>query len=270
MTATPRAVVPGILLGLLLSTLTSPAPAKAVLMLADPREGLTLVWRDNFNSWNDDWSTRQTAFTEGQSCAKADPGCARVHDGLMTLSVRQDPDNPGKYLTGHVGTQGRREFSAFGYYEAMLRFPAIYGVLAGWWLQTTEDYLSDDPLTPVNERQAEIDIAECGGRPTVHHTIWYRDEGQLAGQFHEPAPHIATRMPKDTQGNWHTYGLLWTANSYTFYIDREPVGSLTEGLNERPKFPVLSIKIPDYLLDDLDLEHLKDYKLRAKYVAVWQ
>lgn len=228
----------------------------------DPTTGLSLVWNEEFNRWRDAWTTRQTLFTQDSECAKADPSCARITDGQMILSVRDDPKNPGKYLTGHVGTQGRKEFNAYGFFEARVKFPAIPGTLCGWWLQTTEDYIPG---------QAEVDVAENGGRRVIQHTIWYRDPGQGIGEFHEPPPHIESNLgSRDAQAQYHDYGVLWTPAGYTFTIDRQPMGTLTEGLSDRPKFLVLSIKIPNYLLKTFDPESIRDYKMRTKWVRVWQ
>lgn len=227
------------------------------------REGKTLVFEDEFNQLRPEvWSTRETAFTTKSSTARADTGCARVADSILVLSVQPDAANPGKYLTGHIGTQGKREFDAYGYFEANVKFPTEPGVLCGWWLQTTEDYIPG---------QAEVDVVENGGTRTVHHTIWYRDPGQLAGQFHEPKPHLDTDLgSRDAQAIFRRYGVLWDATGYTFYVDDQPVGRLTEGLSDRPKYLVLSIKIPDYLLDVFDPALVAEYKMRVKWVRVWQ
>jgi beta-glucanase (GH16 family) len=236
----------------------------------DPRTaGMRRAWRDEFDFKTSTWTTRQTTNTPDQPTAKGDPSCARVEGGQMILSVKVDPENPDKYLVGHVGTQHRREFT-YGYFEAYVRFPSVFGVLSAWWLAPAVDYAADDPMTPtVNERGAEVDIAECSGRSVIHHTVWYRDPGQLAGQFHKPAPHFATDVPKGFQANWHRYGLLWLPSGYTFMIDRKPVGTLTEGVSDRPMFPVLSIKIPTYMQGDLNPQRLQDYQMHVKYVRVW-
>lgn len=228
-----------------------------------PRDGKTLVFEEEFNRWRPEvWATRATAFTTKSTAARGDQSCLSFADSVLTLSVRPDPANPGKYLTGHIGTQGLREFDAFGYFEANVKFPGEPGVLSGWWLQTTEDYIPG---------QSEIDVVENGGTRTVHHTIWYRELGMLADQFVEPPPHIASDLgSRDAQAVFHRYGVLWDATGYTFYIDDVKVGRLTEGLSDRPKFLVLSIKIPNYLLDNFDPALLDAYKMRVKWVRVWQ
>jgi beta-glucanase (GH16 family) len=186
----------------------------------------------------------------------------------MVLSIRKDPDNPGKYLTGHVGST--KTFNGYGYFEANVKFPAVFGALNGWWLAPRFDYAPDDPSTPENERNVEIDIAECGGRSVIQHTVWYRDPGQLAGQFHKPPPHISTDLPKDAQAQYHRYGVLWEPTGYTFYIDRKAVGTVTGGLSSGAVFPILSIKMPLYLLDDFDVDRITEYKMRTKWIRVWQ
>lgn len=249
-----------------MATLLTPV-SQPMVEIVDPTTGLHKVWEDTFNTWDPVWSTRQTVYTEDQPCAKSGEVCARVHNGEMVLSVRKDPDNPGKYLTGHVGA--KKEFT-FGYYEARIQFPDVFGTLDGWWLRPVGDYTSDDPLTPLNERGVEIDIVECGGRSKFHHTIWYRDPGQGIGEFHKPPPQLTTDVPKGFQAGVHDYGVLWLPTGYTFYIDRIPVGSITGGLSVLPVAPVLSIKLPKYLMDAFDPDRIKDYKMRIKRVGVWE
>lgn len=229
----------------------------------DPRTGKSLVFQEEFNRYRTDvWSTRASEFTDKSTCAKADPGCARTKEGALILSVKPDPENPGKWLTGHVGTENKREFDAYGYFEARVKFPAVPGVLCGWWLQTTEDYIPG---------QAEVDIVENGGTRGVWHTVWYRLLGMLAEEFVNPPPRVTYDLgSRDAQATYHRYGVLWEPDGYTFYVDDQPVGTLTEGLSDRPKFLVLSIKIPDYLLSRFDPAAVADYKMRVKWVRVWQ
>jgi hypothetical protein len=180
----------------------------------------------------------------------------------MVLSVRPDPDAPGFYLTGHIGTQGRQEFNAYGYYEAMVQMPVLPGVLCGWWLAPTEDYIVG---------QSEVDVVENGLGGRVHNTIWFRVLGMDAGEFVEPPPQITTDLGRASDlGVKHRYGVLWTPLGYTFYIDRVPVGQLIEGLSDRPKFLVLSMKMPKYLFKLFEADRYREYKMRVHWVRVWQ
>jgi len=230
--------------------------------IVNPKSGKTLVFRDEFNTWNSVWSTRESAYTTESTCAKASVLCARTHDGKMVLSVREDTDNPGKYLTGHIGTKGDKQFT-YGYFEAKIEFPAIRGALCAWWLQTTEDYIPG---------QAEIDIAENGGGSKIWHNVYWRDLGQTEGQFHDPPVKISTDLGKgDKQADQHVYGLDWLPDRYDFYIDDKKVATTTEGLSDRPKFLVLSIKLPDYLVNgSFNPSQLKEYKMKTSWVKVWQ
>lgn len=230
--------------------------------MASPQDGLTMVWHDDFNRWKPVWSTRAVEHVEGQ-CARGDRTCARTHDGTLILSVREDPLHPGLFLAGHIGTKGGKEFTAYGYYEARVKFPTLPGVLCGWWLQSVEEY--NGVTNP------EVDIVENGGRRTVHHTLWYRLLGMGIGEYVEPPPTLATDLGyRDAQTDWHDYGVLWLPTGYTFFIDGKAVGALVAALSDTPKYLVLSIKIPTYMLDDFEPAHLLDYKMKVKWVRVWQ
>jgi beta-glucanase (GH16 family) len=178
----------------------------------------------------------------------------------MVLSVRPDPEHPGKWLTGHVGTLGRREFT-YGYFETRAKFPPLRGVLSAFWLQTTEDYIVG---------QAEIDVAECMGRSAVWHNVYWRLAGMGPGEFAPPVKLETDLGGPGAQAQWHTYGLDWRPDSYDFYIDGRLVATTNLGLSDRPKFLALSIKLPDYMLRLFDPEHARDYKARFKYVKVWE
>lgn len=217
----------------------------------------TLVFEDTFDKWNPDWTTRQVDYTSTATCAHAAVQCARTFSGQMILSVREQ--SPGKYLTGHVGTQGRQEFT-YGYFETRAKFPVLRGTQAAFWLQTTEDY---------RPGQAEIDAVENFGRPAVWHNVYWRVAGQDAGEF----LHVRHRTDlglDGAQASWHTYGLDWLPDRYDFYVDGVLVNTITEGLSNRPKFLILSILIEDFEVKDFDPTRLSDYKARFKYVRVWQ
>jgi hypothetical protein len=235
----------------------------------DPTAGKTLVWQDDFNRWKPAWSTRAVAHVDGQ-CARGHASCARTANGEMILSVKEDPDNPGLFLAGHVGTGGRKTFGPYGYYEAKVSFPDLRGTLCGWWLAPADDYVPDDPATPANERGSEIDIAENGGFAIAHHTIWWRDIGQNAGEFHTPPASFSTDMGLNgMEARFHRYGVLWEPSGYTFFIDGIEVGTITEGLSEGRVFLVLSIKIPKYAVEHLRKDQLHEYKMRVKRVRAW-
>jgi beta-glucanase (GH16 family) len=240
-----------------------------VMVMGSPTEGRTLVYQDEFNRLRPEWTTRGDQYTSDSLCAKAHPSCARVVDGTLVLSARPDPDRAQSILTGHVGAPTKAY--THGYFEARIKFPILPGLLCGWWLAPSGDYTPDDPATPANERGVEIDIAENGGRRVVHHSVWYRDPGQGAGEFHEPEPTFSTDLgyPK-AHADYHTYGVLWTADDYKFYIDGKYVGHLSGGLSTKPSFPVLSAKVPNYLLDAFNWESWREYKMRVKWVRIWQ
>lgn len=227
--------------------------------MTQPTTGKTLAFDDRFNRPKPAWSTRGVDFTDTSTRARADDSCARVVDGEMVLSVQTDPATPGAYLTGHVGTEHAREFT-YGYFETKAKFPPLRGAHAAFWLQTTEDYIPG---------QAEIDVAECFGRPAVWHNVFWREPGQNAGEFNSHKQ--VTDLGRDgAQSSWHVYGLDWQPDRYAFYVDGALVATTTVGLSDRPKFLVLSLLVKDFEVDLLDPARLRDYRARFKYVRVWQ
>lgn len=216
----------------------------------------TLVYQRGFTSMPEDWSARETVYRDGQF-AKGDPSQDWVYEGNLVLGVKADAETPGKYLAGHV--RGPTFTDPYGFWEARVKFPTAPGVLAGWWLQADPPY--DTP------GHVEVDIAENYGNPNVHHTLWWREAGMAWGEYHQPEPHLVTDMGADEeQGQFHNYGCRVTPTGYTFYVDGVLVGGFAEGLLSAPVFPVFSLKVPDYVVADLDPASLVAARMKVAWV----
>lgn len=177
------------------------------------------------------------------------PDAVTRRDGKMILRVLPDQSH------GEVGTQGRFEFT-HGYAAARVAFHANPGAHAAFWLQTTEDYIPG---------QAEIDVAECFGRNSVWNNVYWRAPGQNAGEFSsvKRSTLIDPTVPR-------VYKVRWTPESYRFYIGRKLVHEITEGLSNRPKFPVLSIRVADYERKQYVKYPIESYQMTVYWVRIWQ
>jgi beta-glucanase (GH16 family) len=47
------------------------------------------------------------------------------------------------------------------------------------------------------------------------------------------------------QGDWHTYGVLWTASAYTFYVDGAELWSASGPISRRPEAIQLTCEVQD-------------------------
>jgi len=214
------------------------------------------------------WSTRGTAYLPGNSdSVRADPSAAVVQDGRLKLRVLHDPDGQtsDSYLTGHIGTKGKFEFT-YGWAAARMKFHELKGAHGCFWLQTTTDYLPG---------QAEIDVAEFfGDDPTyknplrndrVWHSVYWRDHIDQV----ELGMMNAQTYVGDAQ-DWHTYAVQWYPEGYDFWVDGIYSHTLTGGLSDQPKFLVLSMLVRNWELDDISGQSLDSYETQVEWVRVWQ
>jgi hypothetical protein len=241
--------------------LPAPLKVKALPVVAKltARRALrtTLLYQREFGAMPGDWQTRETEYKPGQN-AKGDDSQSWCYDGNLVLGIKADPETPGKYLVGHV--RGPTFPDPYGFYEALIKFPAAPGVLAGWWLQSEPPY--DTP------QHVEVDIAENYGNPNVHHTIWFRPEGAPWGVFEKvPDPHLITDLGSgEAQTVAHKLGVRVTPTGYAFFVDGVNVGVVREALTDTPKYMVFSLKVPDYLLPSLDPNNLPARRMRIAWV----
>jgi len=183
-----------------------------------PGKTWRLVVNDDFNSFN------TAVWGKGGT-----PWGSESHDGSCNLQLAQDSWVSGGSLivrsrkgpfTGpsgksypysgcYVWTKTRR---TYGYLEIRAQYPAARGVWPAFWML-------GEGWPP------EIDIAEYRGAPLSYMTMAYYN-----GSWN------TTTRPGDYTG-WHTYGLLWEANSLKFYID----GQLLKTVNSSPSQPMYVI-----------------------------
>ena len=138
-------------------------------------------------------------------------------DGESHLVVRMDWDDENKRVrSGAVWTHGIFEH-AFGYYEASIKFPVAPGTWGAFWS------MQGDLNRPTAEEGLEIDIVESIGN----------DTGRYQSVLHWNYPDLHSHhFLKDGEinvydGEFHTFGVLRTEESYTFYVDGQVSGHAT-------------------------------------------
>ena len=174
---------------------------------------------------------------------RASGSASVIKNGELLLKVIKDPDNPGKVLTGHEGTEGKFEFT-YGKATARIMMPPFHGAHAGFWIQSKDPYAVGRP---------EIDVVECFGAHDpnrkegvfVFHTVYYRDtpDGPLLSDQIEV-------NSKDFGASWHEeyhdYTVHWMPDRYEFYIDDRHTGTITKGLSDTSKYVVFSMLARDW------------------------
>jgi beta-glucanase (GH16 family) len=211
---------------------------------AGPPPGYRLVWEDNFDGDRLD----RTKWVPETYVRRGNPLAAEavtVKGGVLTITTYTEG---GKHYTGFLTTKGKFE-TTYGYFEARIRFRSSPGQWGAFWLHSPT---IGRPVGDPARAGTEIDIIEhrardnrgrdisnllCmnlhwdGYKPKVH-----RHVGHTA-----PAPAGAPAL----QGHWHTYGLLWTAEGYRFYLDGAEQWRTGEAVSKQSEFLLLTCEIED-------------------------
>lgn len=228
--STERARKVGIaLLTLAFTSAIAIAPAAASSQSQSPTAGLQLAFSATFGGTQLNtsvWETCYPWFRLGGGCTNFGnsqerewylPSQAQVSNGALHLVATETPtigwNSSGApvtypYASGMVTTFSSFHFT-YGYIQIVARIPGGTGTWPALW------------LLPENESwPPEIDIMENYGsihvvRDTVH---WESPNGPEYQTF-------AVTSPNNLTVGWHTYGLLWTPTSLTWYLDGNAVAN---------------------------------------------
>jgi beta-glucanase (GH16 family) len=187
---------------------------------AAPASELKLVWSDEFNARagtlpkRANWSFQQGGkWGEGrelQCYTKRASNAAHDGRGNLVITARKERyacfDNPyNRYTSARIRSKGKREFQ-FGYIEARIKIPTGKGIWPAFWT------LGNIGVWP---EEGEVGIMETiGSRPTTHyHTL----HGATQAGAHWQLRHANTGPVWSKR--FHTYGMLWEAGKFTFYVD---------------------------------------------------
>lgn len=143
--------------------------------------------------WNDDM-----AYLDGQ--------------GHLILRMEWDEENK-RVRSGAVWTKGLFQ-SAYGYYEARIKFPVAPGTWGAFWMM--QGNLNE--TTP--DKGLEIDIVESiGNEQGLYQYVLHWNYPDLHS-FYPPRENIVNVY----DGEFHTFGVLRAEDGYTFYVDGKVAG----------------------------------------------
>lgn len=175
-----------------------------------------LTFMDSFNGHfldTDKWA--YCPAWERDACIWTEEA-AYLEDGVLILAVTGDSV---PYAAGAIRTRDLFE-QTYGYWEVRAKLPQAEGINAAFWLMC--DGAGHAEVVGGSDG-AEIDIIEA-----PHHD-WQQVQHAVHIDGYE-AKHKTTSKTLDIPGiyddQWHTYSLVWTPESYTFYIDGEETWSL--------------------------------------------
>jgi len=188
----------------------------------------TQAWGDEFEGATLD-STKWYAPSETrQGASRWVPSLVRVADGNLHLDIQLTTNSVLRYDCGAVQTRVGYNVNQIlfatngGYIEARCKMPihldadywAAFWIMAGVVSSSQTD----------TRLGHELDIMETFNlRSNKNHSVAMHWGGYTTN--HNSAKIDCGDQPSLRDGAFHTFGLLWTADMYTFYVDGNPVGS---------------------------------------------
>lgn len=194
-----------------------------------------VVWQDYFNGNKLDikkWNVRVDCYGIGgeQQCYTDRTVNLKVADGKLTITARVEDYQKNtsrlfKFTSGRL--HGKQGFK-YGYFEARAKMPKGKHLWPAIWMMPQPQPGKPDGAYGKWPRSGEIDILEYRGQePTkVESTIHF---GAEKAQFGNPDKgsewskkndwKIGDFSPLDFSKDFHLFGLDWTPNKMTFYVD---------------------------------------------------
>jgi beta-glucanase (GH16 family) len=148
----------------------------------------------------------------GEAALGVDP--FSVDKGVLTITAARTDASLKAKLWGYDYTSGllttEKSFAQkYGYFEIRADIPTGQGVWPAFWLLPADQH-----------ETAEIDVMEnVNGDDEVHQTVHTAQGGS-------PVADGFATVVKDLATGFHAYGVMWTAETITWYIDGKAVASI--------------------------------------------
>lgn len=245
-----------------------PSPVKFVpvgsgtLKTSDFINTMTPNFIEDFNGTtidNSKWVYRADGTVRGYATVSGSKTISL--DGTGNLLVKTIKDVDGKYYVGQLCTDGK--FSQkYGYFECRAKVQKSLGTHSSFWLQANTMSSEADNAFGVG---AEVDIFEYikpNPNATYHTVHW--------GGYGTTHKSVSSTVQSATinDGNFHTFGLLWSNVEYIFFVDGNEVGRTSKGLSGVAEYMILSTELTgfggDYTQgvypDQIVVDYVKTYQ----------
>lgn len=191
--------------------------------MAPPKSGMKLTFDDEFDSldlystWKptDQWGNRYLSGNK-ELQLYVDPNYKglglnpfSVSDGVLSIKASKAGNSAStlgkQYTSGMLSSHGSGGFSQqYGYFEIRAQLPAGKGMWPAFWL------LSDSGNWP-----PELDIMESIGSVNNYAVQSIHSKDGNNGD--------TTYASENLQEGFHTYGMNWTKDTITYYIDGKEI-----------------------------------------------
>lgn len=185
-----------------------------------------------------------TPFEGERRDALATADALEVRDGVLTVTTFTEG---GLHHSGFLYTEGK--FAArYGYFEARIRFVTSPGTWCAFWLLSPTVGI---PLGDPGTAGTEIDVVE---HRVTDQSGWDDLADMVAlninwDGYDENKKTVQAVLPlpdgSPIQGEWHTYGVLWTETGYTFYVDEMALWTTQAAVSHVPHDVRLTCEVED-------------------------
>lgn len=187
------------------------------------KDGMTLVWQDEFNytgvpdttKWKyqtgaGGWGNQEIQNYIDNS-TKADT--AIVKNGVLTIKAYKDGN---QWKSARLNS---KQSWKYGYIEAKMKITDRKGAWPAFWMMPQKSVYGDWP------KSGEIDIMENAPGVADHKLF---SSLHAEGHFGEHPVSIGGQVyDSNLSSEWHTVGVMWTAETITAFYDGKAVGSYT-------------------------------------------
>jgi len=225
-----------------------------------PVKGYKLIWHDEFNGNNLD-KTKWKFRGLGKRGDAFNTETAIVLDGAGHLVIEAKIKGDS-ILAGIIDTENLFE-TRYGYFECRASLTKTPGIWPGFWLQSS---LNGENGTP-DANGAEIDIFEYfshAKKDSVSHTLHWGGYGHT----HKQSGPVWGALKKTVDG-FHTFGLEWTPDRYSTFVDGMKTYSGSALISKVPEFIILSVEANRQIAGPLNRKDLPD-RFIVDYVRVYK
>ncbi len=242
------------------------------LSLYDSKAG-TGTWKTNFASGTQDSTTNgytsRTLQQNHEQQIYVDPSLAgtgtkplninpfSVNNGVLSITAAKADSSVQSALWGYQYTSGllttEKTFSQqYGYFEIRADLPTGQGMWPAFWLLPTN-----------GTKPAELDVFEnVNGEDRVYQTVHSGSTGTAMQDA------FATAVSGLTAG-FHTYGMNWSAETITWYVDGQAVGQIaTPSDMHSPMYLLIDLAVGGDWAGNADASFASD-SLKVDYVHAY-
>lgn len=157
----------------------------------------------------------------------------------------------------------------YGYYEARVRLQKQKGWWSAFWMQSPTIGCSPNPGTA----GVELDIMECFepgiiAPHTIHWGGYGPDHDNIDSNHEKVIPPLHNTVLEPSADGFHTFGMHWEKDGYTFYIDGKQSGKKICGpVSHVEQFILLTTECDGYRYTGEPVEELKNIKLPDEFIV---